>query len=183
MNDDRDHDRDNPLATPSARLSTAGARPSVRFERDLADPPPTVWRALTDPEELKAWFPSEIVTGRWEQGAQLTFVFPGNPQFTMTGTVLDLDEPRLLVYTWGEDTLRFELTPTESGGTRLVLIDDPAPGVAARTAAGWQICLERLAGTVPPRDAWRRLFRRYTAAFEPELGPQEGPPAGFEDRA
>jgi len=176
MNDDR-----NPTAT--ATLSNVGARPTVRFERDLTDPPPTVWRALIDPEDLKAWFPSEIMTERWEVGAQLTFVFPDNPQFTMTGTVLEFDEPRLLVYTWGEDTLRFELTPTESGGTRLVLINELSPGVAARTAAGWQLCLERLAGVIPPRDAWRPLFQQYTAAFEPELGPQQGPPAGFEDRA
>lgn len=169
--------------TATGKLATAGARPTVRLDRDLSDPPPTVWRALTDPEELKAWFPCEIVTERWEAGARLTFVFPENPEFTMTGTVLELDEPRLLVYTWGDDTLRFELTATESGGTRLVLTHHLTPGVAARTAAGWQLCLERLAGTVPPRDAWRSLFPQYAAAFEPELGPQEGPPAGFEDRA
>ena len=179
MNDPHDQDR-SPIAT--GKLTTTGARPTVRLDRDLSDPPSTVWRALTDPEELKAWFPSEIVTERWEVGAQLTFVFPENPEFTMTGTVLELDEPRLLVYTWGGDTLRFELSATESGGTRLVLIDELAPDVAARTAAGWQLCLERLAGTTPPRDAWRPLFQQYTAAFGPELGPQQGPPAGFEDR-
>jgi uncharacterized protein YndB with AHSA1/START domain len=170
-----------PAATATLRAS--GARPSVRFERELPDPPAVVWRALVDPEELKSWFPSEIVTDRWEVGAQLTFAFPEVPDFVMRGTVLELDEPRVLAYTWGEDTLRFELTPTESGGTLLILVDELAPGTAARSAAGWQLCLERLAGTVPARDAWRPLFQQYSAAFEPELGPQQGPPAGFEDRA
>lgn len=28
-------------------------------------------------------------------------------------------------------------------------------------------------------DAWRPLFAQYSAAFEPELGLQEGPPPGF----
>ena len=177
------HNTPAPTPSPTATLTTTGTRPTIRFERDLADPPPTVRRALTDPEDLKAWFPSEIVTDRWDVGAKLTFVFPENPEFTMGGTVLELDEPHLLVYTWGEDTLRFELTPTESGGTRLVFINALTPGTAARTAAGWQLCLERLAGTTPPRDAWRPLFQQYTAAFEPELGPQEGPPAAFQDRA
>lgn len=170
-------------STPAATgtLGARGARPSVRLERDLPDPPPAVWRALTDPEELKSWFPTEIATDRWAVGATLSFEFPDHPEYNMTGTVLELDEPRLLAYTWGEETLRFELTPTESGGTRLVLYDELAPGIAARNAAGWQVCLDRLAGQVPDDGAWRPLFKQYSAAFEPELGPQEGPPPGFED--
>ncbi|HEV3172624.1 MAG TPA: ATPase, partial [Actinocrinis sp.] len=64
-----------------------------------------------------------------------------------------------------------------------VLIDEVAAGIAARNAAGWDLCLDRLAGHSPAEDAWRGLFARYRTAFEPELGPQEGPPAGFEDRA
>jgi hypothetical protein len=43
------------------------------------------------------------------------------------------------------------------------------------------VCLELLAGRTPADDTWRTLFARYRAAFEPELGTQEGPPAGFED--
>lgn len=166
-----------------ATLATRGARPSVRFERVLSEPPAAVWRALTDPEELKCWFPSEILVGRWETGAALTFVFPGHDEYTMGGVVLECDEPRVLAYTWGEETLRFELTPTDTGGTRLVLFDELAPHIAARNAAGWQVCLERLAGRTPAHDAWKPLFAQYTAAFEPVLGPQEGPPAGFEDHA
>ncbi|HLK42894.1 MAG TPA: SRPBCC domain-containing protein [Thermoleophilia bacterium] len=166
-----------------ATLHTGSSRPAVRFERELSAPPAEVWRALTDPEELKAWFPTEIVTDRWQVGAKLTFVFPDHPEYTTTGTVLELDEPRLLVYSWGEDTLRFELTPMASGGTRLILVDEVAAGVAARNAAGWDLCLDRLAGGSPADDAWRALFARYRTAFEPALGPQEGPPAGFEDRA
>jgi uncharacterized protein YndB with AHSA1/START domain len=160
---------------------TVGGRPSIRLERDLPDPPHQVWRALTDPEELKSWFPTEIAVERWEVGARLSFVFPEHEEYNMTGTVLEYDEPRLLAYTWGEETLRFELTPTADGGTRLVLYDELAPGFAARNAAGWQICLERLAGHTPSDYAWKSLFTLYTAAFEPALGPQEGPPKGFED--
>ncbi len=158
-------------------------RPSIRLERDLPDQPHRVWRALTDPEELKSWFPTEVAVDRWEVGAQLSFVFPEHGEYNMTGTVLEYDEPRLLAYTWGEETLRFELTPTASGGTHLVLFDELAPGSAARNAAGWQICLEQLAGHTSPENAWKLLFAQYTAAFEPTLGPQEGPPKGFEYQA
>jgi uncharacterized protein YndB with AHSA1/START domain len=162
-----------------AMLLTDRARPAVRLERDLPDPPAVVWRALTDRDELRSWFPSDVIVegGRWEVGASITFPFPPEViDMTLTGEVLDVDEPRLLAFTWGEDTLRFELSP-QDGGTRLVLIDELPPGAAARNAAGWETCLDRLAGLEPDADAWQPRFEAYAAAFEPALGPQEGPPA------
>ena len=98
---------------------------------------------------------------------------------TLTGTVLAVDEPKLLSYTWGDqETLRFELYP-EGDGTRLVLTDQLEASAAARNAAGWEDCLDRLAGLPGDPNAWRRRFAAYSAAFEPEIGPQEGPPADF----
>jgi len=112
-------------------------------------------------------------------GASITFVFPPEvTDLTLTGTVLAVDEPKLLSYSWGEDEiLRFELSP-EAGGTRLVLTDQLQAGWAARNAAGWENCLDMLAGLSPERGAWQRHFDTYAAAFEPLIGPQEGPPAG-----
>ncbi|MFI6053211.1 SRPBCC domain-containing protein [Streptomyces violascens] len=160
-----------------AVLSTDGARPVLRFERVLARPPEAVWRSITDRDELKAWFPCEVVADAWEPGAKIDFPFPGS-DMTLTGTVLEVDEPRLLAYTWGEETLRFTLTLEPGGRTRLVFTDELGPSNAARNAAGWQVCLARLTGEIPAADAWKGYFDRYTAAFEPALGPQEGPPAG-----
>ncbi|HEX8004882.1 MAG TPA: SRPBCC domain-containing protein [Trebonia sp.] len=164
-----------------ATLVTGGSRPAVRLERILSDPPPVVWRALTEREQLREWFPSDVIVagGRWEAGAAISFPFPPEViDMTLTGEVLAADEPKLLSYTWGEETLRFELYP-EGEGTRLVLIDQLPPGAAARNAAGWDDCLDRLAGQSPAPDAWKSRFAAYSAAFEPELGPQEGPPAGY----
>jgi hypothetical protein len=90
--------------------------------------------------------------------------------------VLEVDEPRALAYSWGDDTLRFELSP-EGNGTRLVLIDELPPDSAARNAAGWEQCLDRLAGVNPAADGWQPRFERYAAAFAPALGPQQGRPA------
>src|SRR5438445_12485350 len=85
----------------SASLVTAGAgtRPSVRLERDLPDPPGAVWRALTDPDELKSWFPCEIVTERCGVGAALSFPFPGHDAYNMTGVVRECYGPQVLAYT------------------------------------------------------------------------------------
>jgi hypothetical protein len=110
----------------------------------------------------------------------LTFPFQDHGvDMTLTGEVLAVDEPNALAFTWGEETLRFELSPAD-GGTRLVLIDELPAAHAARNAAGWDVCLDRLAGLDPGEGAWQPRFESYVAAFEPALGPQEGPPAEAE---
>ena len=117
-------------------------------------------------------------------GAAITFPFPSEViDMTLTGTVLAADEPKLLAYTWGADEiLRFELYP-DGDGTRLVLTDELRASWAARNAAGWEECLDRLAGLSPEPGAWQRHFDAYAAAFAPRIGPQEGPPADFKGDA
>jgi uncharacterized protein YndB with AHSA1/START domain len=162
-----------------ATLLTDGTRPAVRLERRLTDPPEIVWAALTEPAQLRAWFPSDVIVdgGEWRPGAALRFPFPPEViDMTLTGEVLEVDEPRVLAFTWGEETLRFELIP-EGDGTRLVLVDELPAAHAARSAAGWDTCLDRLTGGGP--DPWQPRFDAYAAAFTPTLGPQEGPPAGY----
>jgi uncharacterized protein YndB with AHSA1/START domain len=160
-----------------ARLLGDGGRAAIQLERYLPDPPNVVWQALTQPEQLRAWFPCEVTLrgGRWEVGAALTFDFPAHMRLTYTGRVLEINEPNSLAFTWGPSTLRFQLSE-EGGGTRLVLIDELPPEAAARNAAGWERCLDRLVGIEPAPDGWRTLFDQYAASFEPALGPQEAQP-------
>jgi len=164
-----------------ATLVMDGALPAVRLERHLPDPPAVVWRALTDPDELARWFPCRILVegGAWRVGAKLTFPFPPAViDVTLEGEVLVYDEPHAPAYTWGDETLRFELHE-DAGGTRLVLLDELAPSHAARNAAGWSDCLDRLEGKEPSRDGWQARFEAGARAFAPALGPQDGPPAGY----
>jgi uncharacterized protein YndB with AHSA1/START domain len=164
-----------------ATVVTGGERPGVRLERRLADPPPVVWQALTDREQLRSWFPCDVVVAgrRWAVGAAISFVFPPEViAMTLSGEVFTVDEPNELAFSWGEEVLRFELSAAD-GGTRLVLTDELPPRAAARNAAGWDTCLDRLVGLSPSADAWRPRFDAYVTAFEPVLGPQEGPPEGY----
>ncbi len=168
--------------TDAQLLIGEGRRPAIRLERHLPDPPAVVWRALTEREQLRSWFPSDVIVsgGRWEAGAAITFAFPPEViDMTLTGRVLAVDEPGLLVFTWGEETLRFELSP-DGKGTALVLINELPAEAAARNAAGWDSCLDRLAGLDTGPDAWRPRFEAYAAEFEPAIGPQAGPPAGYQ---
>ena len=165
----------------AATLITAGPRPAVRLERQLPDAPSVVWAALTDRDQLATWFPCDVVVagGVWRPGADITFPFPKDViDMTLTGRVLQVEEHKLLVFSWGEETLRFELTGNDRG-TLLVLIDELPAGAAARNAAGWDVCLDRLAGVATEGDGWRPRFDTYVAAFEPVIGHQDGPPAGY----
>jgi uncharacterized protein YndB with AHSA1/START domain len=166
----------------NATLLVDGAWPAVRLERHLPDPPSIVWQAITDRERLRSWFPCDVAVagGRWEVGAAITFLFPPEViDMTLTGEVLAVDEPSALAFSWGDEILRFELSATDNGGTRLILINELTGGIAARNAAGWEVCLNRLVGLDPSADSWRSYFETYVVAFEPTLGPQEGPPAGY----
>jgi uncharacterized protein YndB with AHSA1/START domain len=158
-----------------ATLATGEALPRIRLERLLRRPPAEVWRALTDREELSSWFPCDILTAEWKIGASLRFVFREGEGDDWTGTVIECDEPNALAFTWGDETLRFELTGVD-GGTRLVLTDELAAAWAARNAAGWDVCLAHLEGRTTLPDLWSSRFARYVDAFVPVLGPQEGPP-------
>jgi uncharacterized protein YndB with AHSA1/START domain len=166
--------------TNHGTLERAGGRWQLRFTRDLGHPPDKVWRAITEPDHLSAWFPSDIEGDR-AVNATLRFPFRENEGPTLEGRVLAFDPPRLFEFTWGEEQLRLELQPIAEG-TRLTLLDtihEVDKGV--RDAAGWHFCLDNLerhlAGEPPAREGWRRLEQEYRARFPAEaatIGPPEG---------
>jgi uncharacterized protein YndB with AHSA1/START domain len=160
-----------------ATLLKAGARPVLRFERHLPLPPEEVWRAVTDPVEMRSWFPTRIELEHWSAGAELIHHFDEHDIDPLPGTVLEWDPPHKVRFTWGTDTISFELTPSDRGGTVFVLTEELDANHAARNAAGWEACLDRLQGA-GAQGSWQARFDRYAADFAPVLGPQEGPPDG-----
>jgi uncharacterized protein YndB with AHSA1/START domain len=171
--------------TDLGTLSRDGDRCTLRFTRRLAHPREKVWRAVTEPEHLAAWFPQEIV-GERKAGAPLRFVTSGGDGFD--GQMLVFDPPSVMEFTWGTDLLRIELVP-DGTGTVLALTDTfDDVGKAARDAAGWHECLDLLAsdldGTSPPKwsEIWRRVHPVYVATLGPEAS-TIGPPPGWEEHA
>jgi uncharacterized protein YndB with AHSA1/START domain len=162
-----------------ATLLKAGARPVLRFERHLPRSPAEVWRAVTDPLEMRSWFPTRIEIEQWKVGAELTHYFDEHDIDPLPGTVLEWDPPHRVRFTWGTDTISFELAPSTGGGTLFVLTEELDANHAARNAAGWEACLDRLQGGVE-REPWRARFDRYADRFESVLGSQDGPPDGIE---
>ncbi|HEY1738296.1 MAG TPA: SRPBCC domain-containing protein [Acidimicrobiia bacterium] len=161
-----------------ATLQRTGERPIIRFERRLSKPVDVVWRAITDPDEMRAWFPTKIEIDEWTVGASLTHVFEDHDIDPLPGTVVEWDPPRRVAFTWGTDTITFELTPGAGGGTDFVLTEELGASIAARNAAGWETCLDRLERGEAPVD-WQARFDHYAERFATVLGPQEGPPTGI----
>jgi uncharacterized protein YndB with AHSA1/START domain len=140
---------------------TGDGRLVLRFERRLAHPPERVWRALTERDQLRQWFPVHVDVDL-SCGAGLRFDLTAEAKrrlaladqdTTSTGEVTRFDPPRLLEYTWGEETTRWELTPDGAGGCRLVFtdffdgdLDQPDHrDAAAQASAAWHACLDLLA--------------------------------------
>jgi len=170
-----------------ARFTKDGSQFTLTLERRLAHPPEKVWRALTERDLLKQWFPCDV-EGEWSVGAPLRFHFlhgegEGLSDDEMRGEVLKAEPVRLLEFRWGQHRIRCELAAAGDGCNLLFseTIDDASMG--ARDAAGWELCLENLdtllqGGAIAKFawDVWNPKFQRYVQKFEPEFGAQQGPP-------
>ena len=143
----------------------------ISFVRELRHPQEKVWRAITEPDGLRAWFPSTI-DGARAVGASLEFRFPFPDAPVMTGTMLACEPPSLIEFEWGEDVLRIELSPID-GGTRLTLTDTFTDyAKAARDAGGWHASLDNLStsldGLPKHDDGWKQTSPWYYANYPKE---------------
>ena len=91
-----------PGALGAADARNDGERWTLVFVRQLAHPPQTVWRALTDPNELAAWAPFDPDRDLGRTGAA-TLTMAGGPAQTpaerQPTEERRAEPPRLLEYT------------------------------------------------------------------------------------
>lgn len=153
-------------------LETIDGRPALRFERILSHPVERVWRAVSEPAELRCWFPA---AADWVPIAGETFEFGG-----MTGEVVEVDAPHRLAWTFAGERFSFELTPQENGCVLVFTHVFDERRLAAQTAAGWWAYLQRLephlAGDDLSEEAaherWEEIHEAYAARFQ--LDPTPG---------
>jgi len=140
--------------------------------RDLRHPPDKVWRALTEPAELREWAPFEAGGSLANAGATVTLTWVGTGRPVETA-VTRAEAPRALEY----GDLRWELEAA-GGGTRLTLWASIDRRFVSMGAAGWHIALDvldrllggtpiaRIAGGEAMRFAgWQRLNEEYARQF------------------
>jgi uncharacterized protein YndB with AHSA1/START domain len=163
------------------QLTQVAGRWQLRFTRSLPHPPAKVWKAITRPEHLAAWFPAGI-EGERAAGAKLRFPFPNDEGPTAEGEMLIYAEPDVLEFRWGDELLRFELEPEDDGCVLTFLNTFDELGKAARDAAGWHVCLDVLGHHLldeqppwSPEERWKPLNDRYAELFGPQAA-TIGPP-------
>ncbi|TQL66310.1 uncharacterized protein YndB with AHSA1/START domain [Nocardioides albertanoniae] len=177
-----------------------GERTGLRYVRLLRHSPEKVWRALTEPDGLRHWFPTDIVGERasgarlrlpfWPEGLELASttealdgmgVDPGS--YVSEGELRVWDPPHVFELTWGmdgraelTDLLRFELEPTDDG-TRLTFTTWLGGSAGnTDTAVGWHVCLDQLTDllddgpTAPTEESAALVVQRVTARSD-ELRP------------
>ncbi len=149
--------RPAPLGT---LLPTDDGRYALRFERRFAHPPAKVWRAITEPEHLRAWGFPAVVTFDLTPGAKLRFDMtpearerfdlPEGAATTSDGEITRVEPPYVLEYTWGAELLRWELSDDGAGGCRLVFTDviehggGTPEGTVSEMAGAWHAAFEVL---------------------------------------
>ncbi|GAA3456384.1 SRPBCC domain-containing protein [Dactylosporangium matsuzakiense] len=145
-----------------------GASPVIRVVRTYDHPIERVWRAVTAPEHLAAWFPT---------GAEMDLVPGGKIRFGdlgdggSTGEVLLVEPPNRLDFRWGDQRFEFHLAAAGGTATTFTLVhhfDDRAG--AASFATGWELCLRALAAALdgappPPADRGAARHEELVRAF------------------
>jgi len=134
----------------------------VKAEIEIEATAARVFRALTDPTDLAAFWGSDDMyrTSDWKidlrPGGSWSAVARGadGSRMTMDGEYLEVDPPRLLVFTWRPSwddyavtTVRYDLEPTATG-TRLRVTHTGFADrdmAAAGTGEGWKRVLQWLA--------------------------------------
>jgi uncharacterized protein YndB with AHSA1/START domain len=169
-----------PGPASGAEVRKQGERWTLVLVRDLNHPAARVWKALTDPEQLRQWAPFDSDRSLGSVGTvKLSTV--GTPQVSET-QVSRAEEPKVLEFNWGGQDLRWELEPLEGGGTRLTLWHNIDRRFISMGAAGWHICFDvldrllagqpigRIAGPEAMKFAgWQRLNAEYAKQFGSEM--------------
>lgn len=172
------HEAYQPGPAGGARILRAdGETWGLVLERELRHAPALVWEALTDPAQLREWAPFDADGSLGSIGARVKLTTVNAGGFVSDAIVTRADEPRLLIYNWGENEMRWELEPL-GDGTRLTLWTSIDHRYIAMGAAGWHVCFDVLdhwlAGTPLGRIAgpdalaisgWRRLHAEYRKLF------------------
>ena len=176
-----DRQQYTPGPAGGAQVLKDGEKWTLVLVREMRHSPEKVWRALTDPAQLREWAPfdSDGSLGTVGTTVKLTTVGAPTPRVTET-RVTRADAPKVLEYNWWGKDIRWELEAL-GGGTRLTLWTNIGRRFISMGAAGWHICfdvLDRLlvgrplGRTVGPEAMKFSGFQRLHAEYAKQFGVQ-----------
>jgi uncharacterized protein YndB with AHSA1/START domain len=154
--------------------------PSVTVTTDIAAPPETVWRVLTEFSRYAAWHPMLALDGtapaELTPGALVPFRLTGGPveDQSFTAEVVEVAAPGVLSWQAGDPDVfhgrhTFELRPLPGNGTRFIDTERWSGPMAATMIGG-------------NSDTLRQSYARSAAALKQESEREQVTPAPPLDR-
>ncbi|MBZ5751133.1 SRPBCC family protein [Metabacillus rhizolycopersici] len=142
----------------------------ARFERHFMHSVEDVWSWLTENKKLTKWF-SELSVEDLREGGMIKFDMQDGTFEEMA--IIELKTNSILEYTWGEDSVRFELYQ-EPEGCRLVFIEKikVITPHTPKDLAGWHVCLDVINALIDGKkidsrqDEWKKWYEKYKAVIE-----------------
>jgi uncharacterized protein YndB with AHSA1/START domain len=133
----------------------AGGKHVLRFERELEHPLDTVWKAIANPDGIRGWLGAAEL--ELTEGGRVRLQFDKTVGNVVRGRITEVDPPRVLEYTFGEDDppsiLRWELSEQAPGSTCLVLTHTlPTDEHIGAGLAGWHTLLDMIPAAIAGED-------------------------------
>lgn len=156
-----------------AKIEKHGVHVKAQMTRLFDHPVEEVWSWLTENGKLQQWF-SELTIAELRPGGRILFATEDG-SFEQEMNILAVEENALLEYTWGADSVRFELSPKKEGSQLIFTeviqeVSDHTP----KDLAGWHLCIDVLAALMEGQPAdfrekeWEKRYEEYQHLLEEE---------------
>ncbi|NIK78979.1 uncharacterized protein YndB with AHSA1/START domain [Paenibacillus castaneae] len=144
----------------------------AQFDRTLQYSIESVWAALTENDKLAIWMPN-LQVEQLRKGGVIKFDMKDGTGKYIDIEITDCQPNSVLEFTWGNDHVRFELTPKPEGS--LLVLKEYISSINDHTSkdlAGWHICLDLLSALLDghvmefPKDEWQQWYEQYAVVVK-----------------
>ncbi|RNF39470.1 SRPBCC domain-containing protein [Planococcus salinus] len=152
-----------------AEIVRKGPGFKATFKRELKHDVKAVWDMLTKNDKLQQWF-SELKVEKLGKDGLIVFDMGDGTVENMA--ITDYREGQVMAFEWGEDDVRFELTP-KNGSTELRLIEtiNKLTPHTPKDLAGWHVCLDTIEAVLENEEfrreeEWNEWYPEYKRLLE-----------------
>lgn len=144
----------------------------AEYVNEYRQSPEKVWDSITNNEHFKKWMAHLEIVDLRKNGKMLFNYNDGSGKFEEM-KITDYENQSVIEFEWGEDTVRFEVLPTDVG-SKLIMkefinhLTDHTP----KDLAGWQVCLMHLSNVITdelieiPDNEWEKWYEEYKVLVE-----------------
>lgn len=152
------------------KLDKVNGEVVFELHRDFPWPVSTIWEMLTDNQQLKKWF-SELEIAELSENGKIVFNLGDGTVEELT--IIEVQVPTVLEFTWDKDLVRFNLSENSDGSAHLVFKEyiKEVTDQTARDIAGWHVCLDAIRAVLEEQEfdrkhRWKKVYETYKKEME-----------------